>query len=155
MDIADVGYLGDALHWLHATQVQVDRFGAGLADSSARRSARIREDDWRATSHVADAHFLLVSTHNLAKALNRLPPELEIPRLSNDVSEATALLRNILEHWEEQRVSFASLKGPPCCQKHGTTSCPCRPAGVMIPVGCRGVKFGGGDGSGWVVRLGL
>ena len=29
------------------------------------------------------------------------------------------------ERIRADRVSLASLKGPPCCQKHGTTSRPC------------------------------
>ena len=43
-------------------------------------------------------------------------------------------------------LSFASLKGPPLCQKHGTTSRPLRPAGTMISEGLVGVKYVGADG---------
>src|SRR5580693_4035840 len=38
---------------------------------------------------------------------------------------------------KELRLSFASLMGPPRCQKHGTTSRPLRPAETMISVGDR------------------
>ena len=43
-------------------------------------------------------------------------------------------------------VSLASPKGPPSCQKHGTMSCPLRPALPMISEGVLSVKYVGADG---------
>ncbi len=41
----------------------------------------------------------------------------------------------------QSQLSFASPKGPPLCQKHGTTSCPLRPAVPMISEGSGSVKY--------------
>jgi len=44
-------------------------------------------------------------------------------------------------------LSLASLKGPPRCQLHGTTSRPLQPADVMIPAVGRAVKCAGAGAS--------
>jgi hypothetical protein len=55
---------------------------------------------------------------------------------------------------ENSRLSFASLKGPPLCQKHGTTSRPLRPAVTMISEVVVGVKYPRSDAVTEVPRRG-
>ena len=104
----DLTRIGDALHWLNAAQVQARRFEETFAADRERRSSRIRTDDWRGGLSSVEAHFLLVTIKHLAASLDRLPEELGAPRLSHDLRTAASLLRNILEHWDEQRAAFSN-----------------------------------------------
>lgn len=94
----------DDKHWIWLTQIQIDRFKANLDAKVAllgHRSAlgisgpyTIQEQ--KASSLVwGDAHSLVVD----AKHVSRLKPE---------TKQKIKLLRDVLEHWEEHRGTFAS-----------------------------------------------
>jgi hypothetical protein len=107
VDHDDLTRIGDALHWLGAAEVQARRFLDAFERNRAERSQRIGANDWRRGLYSTEAHFLLVAIKHLATALDRLPEALRAPRLSHDLRTAADLLRNVLEHWDEQRAAFS------------------------------------------------
>ena len=108
MDADDLTPIADALHWLNAAQVQAERFLDAFASRRTRRPGRIEPDDWRSGFYSVEAQFLVVAMGHRVTSLDRLPDVTPAPRLSPDVRTATELLRNILEHWDEQRAAFSS-----------------------------------------------
>jgi hypothetical protein len=96
--------LGDALHWIWCWHLQVDRLhestlrvtGSGTPIESRRASSR--------TSY--EEHILLVAGWNLARALNRAQPYMPQASISEETGQALRLLRDLYEHWDEQRSAF-------------------------------------------------
>lgn len=96
--------LGDLLHWIWIWHLQVGRLhestlratGTGTPLESRRASSR--------TSY--EEHILSVAGWNLARALNRAQPYLSHAAISEKTGQALELLRNLYEHWDEQRVAF-------------------------------------------------
>jgi hypothetical protein len=102
--------LDDVLHWIWSWRLQIKRIsesfnaqGSGDTDVERRRS-------WSRFSF--DEHVLTVTGGNLVRAIRRaeaLFPEIKLPE---GKSEALRLLRNLYEHWDEQRPSFRSSTIP-------------------------------------------
>lgn len=94
--------LGDARHWVWATQRQIERFVAGM-HAQALGILPPTPDEQRANSgSFADAQFLLNAANHAKKALDRLGRV----RLSEALVQAIATLRNVHEHWESERRTF-------------------------------------------------
>lgn len=104
----DFSRIAEALHWLHAAQVQARRFLVAFADQRPKRTQRIGASDWRLGFYSTEAHLLIVTMQNLITSWDRLPDTITAPQVSDQIRTATSLLRNILEHWDEQKASFSN-----------------------------------------------
>ncbi len=96
--------LDDVLHWVWSWQLQVHRLSLSTLGEGQGRD----ELDRRKSSSAAslDEHLLLVVGTNLSRALieaSKVHPPLTFPR---ELLDPLVLLRNIYEHWEEQRPTF-------------------------------------------------
>lgn len=92
---------GDALHWIRVSLLQIERFVANFLDFAEAGDQR------DATAVTADAHFLLnacAHAENALAAAGRAIPA--------DRSTTIRSLRNVHEHWDEQRKSFESGQHP-------------------------------------------
>ena len=90
--------LSEALHWINATLLQIERFVEGfllLAESDAKD----------ATIVTADAHFLLNACAQAEKALHRAGKP--VP-----ASQRTTIrsLRDVHEHWDRHKETFESKR---------------------------------------------
>ena len=101
--------LTDVLHWTWSWRLQADRLlastnaqGGGDDDVAKRRS-------FSAASY--DEHMLVVAGWNLARAVRRAEELFPSIRMT-DQAKALRLLRNLYEHWDEQRVAFQSDSQP-------------------------------------------
>ena len=102
---SDDRVLDDLLHWIWSWRVQVRRLvestaaeGRGTDDLAHRRS-------FSATSY--DEHILLVAGAQLVKALGIARDRFPACGDLGETGAALTLLRNLYEHWDEQRESFA------------------------------------------------
>lgn len=92
----DLPAVGEALHWVRATQLQIERFVESfLTETEAGRHSFLRT--------TADAHFLLNAAAQAEKAVNYLDKAMPADR-----SETLRSLRDVHEHWEQHKDSFAS-----------------------------------------------
>jgi hypothetical protein len=98
----------DALHWINAAQVQLERFATAFEESQTALRQPLGPGAWRRGMYSADAHLLLVAMRHVNTALDRIDDRFEVPALSDGLKTSTRLLRNILEHWDEQRDSFST-----------------------------------------------
>jgi hypothetical protein len=98
--------LSDALHWIWSWGVQFQRLVQSQQDEwSGKTGPEFR----RAASRFSfDEHILCVTGWNLARAIERLEAFLPSASIPSDNSEALKLLRNLYEHWDEQREAFQS-----------------------------------------------
>jgi hypothetical protein len=96
--------LGDALHWIWSWHLQVGR----LRESTLRvTSSRTPLESRRASSRTSyEEHMLLVAGWNLARALNRAQSYMPQATLSEETGQALKLLRDLYEHWDEQRLAL-------------------------------------------------
>jgi hypothetical protein len=101
----------ETLHWLWATQLQIVRFVESFNDNimlPEKRGAKkphltINEKRIYYKSST-EAHFLVISSNNLIKAIKKLG-------LTNfGISEDITILRDNLEHWEENKIQFKSTE---------------------------------------------
>ena len=94
----------DALHWIWAWRVQAERLvestnAQGLgADQTERRRSYSRAS--------LDEHLLIVVGWNLQRAIWAVSAFLPDAKPAEDHSDALRLLRNLYEHWDEQRAAF-------------------------------------------------
>jgi hypothetical protein len=96
--------LNDVKHWVWSWQLQLSR----LVDSTnAEWSGGIKQGrpkDYSRTTY--DEHALVLVGWNVGRAIKRaehLFPEI---KLASDTYRALRLLRNLYEHWDEQRKCF-------------------------------------------------
>lgn len=94
--------LSECLFWIRATQLQITRFVKNL-----RTSAGDPEDPSGYIATSSDAHFLLIAAAHVERTLARLGRELETDR-----RVALRTLRDVFEHWEQHKDSFASASLP-------------------------------------------
>src|SRR3954469_661095 len=92
--------LSEALHWVRTTQLQIARFAESFV-SAAESDAK----DFLVP--IADGHFLLNAAAQAEKALRRVDRALPEDRVLQLRS-----LRNVHEHWEQHKDSFASPRLP-------------------------------------------
>lgn len=105
-DYALLTALSDAHRWVWAALRQIERFVIALHEDSPRlpglpptpQQQRLR---WLVYS---DAELLLNAANHVLTALSRVS---DGPRLSDDLARKILHLRNIHEHWDEQRAAFA------------------------------------------------
>jgi len=96
--------VGDALHWIWSWRLQVDRlresfeteWGGGVGIERRRASSRLSFDE----------HIIAVTGWNVARAVKRVETLFPAIRLSEEQTETLRLLRNLYEHWDEQRPAF-------------------------------------------------
>jgi hypothetical protein len=103
---AQLATIGDARHFLWATQLQIERFVTAFR-RDVHRSADVPptpEDQRNSSLAFAEAEFLLNAAGQADKALRRVRGG---PRLSAKMSKDIRMLRNLHEHWDQHRASFA------------------------------------------------
>lgn len=93
------GAIGEALHWVRVTQLQVERFVESFLTEA---EADPPQSFIRTT---ADAHFLLNAAAQMEKAVRYVEQTLPAER-----SLTIRALRDVHEHWEQHKESFASPK---------------------------------------------
>ena len=103
--LARLQALGDVLMWIGASQLQIQRF---LAAWVRPTSVRPNPEAWRSSLYVVEAHLLAVTANHVVTALDALPTDVAAPSLSPEVRRSVELLRDIWEHWDEQRETFAT-----------------------------------------------
>jgi hypothetical protein len=96
--------IDDARHFVWAAQMQIERF-VNTFSSDVRVSfvPPSLEDQRRSSLAFAEAEFLLIAAAQAEKALGLL----DGPHLSANLSSDIRVLRNLHEHWEQHRASFA------------------------------------------------
>jgi len=95
--------IGNARHFLWATQRQIERYVISFNSIPYKDFPRTVERQ-RVTSLIfADAEFLLNSAAQTVKSLNRL----QGPQISNELQQDIKHLRDLHEHWEQHKSSFA------------------------------------------------
>jgi hypothetical protein len=104
----DLQNIDDALHWINAAQVQIERFSTAFQISQASSRSPLGPGAWRRGLYSAEAHLLIVAMNHVSTALERIDDRLGVATLSEGVKTSTLLLRNILEHWDEQRDAFSN-----------------------------------------------
>ena len=96
--------LDDLLHWLWSWRLQIERIGQSFkAEFSDGTNLQRRRNSSRFSF---DEHILLVVGGNLVRAIQRAEVYYPEIKLRDDQSEALRLLRNLYEHWDEQRTAF-------------------------------------------------
>lgn len=104
-DHARLAAIDDARHFVWATQMQIERFVAAFHRDGRSFLVPPTPEQQRASSLTfADAEFLLNAAGQAEKALRRIAHG---PRLSTAITRDIRDLRNLHEHWDEQRASFA------------------------------------------------
>jgi hypothetical protein len=104
LDRAHLAALDDARHFVWAAQRQTERFVIAFHTDVEPRFVPASLDDQRRSSLAfAEAEFLLIAAAQAEKALSLLGG----PNLSEDMSQDIRMLRNLHEHWEQHRESFA------------------------------------------------
>lgn len=104
-DPARLAAIGDARHFVWATQMQIERFVSAFhRDDGSILVPPTPEQQRAASLTFAEAEFLLNAAGQADKALRRIANG---PRLSAAITEDIRDLRNLHEHWDEQRASFA------------------------------------------------
>ena len=103
-DPAQLTAIDDARHFVWAAQLQIERFVAAFRQDISDLNGPPTTDDQRRSSLVfAEAEFLLNAAAQADKALKLLRG----PQLSPQMTRNIRLLRNLHEHWEQHRASFA------------------------------------------------
>lgn len=99
--------LSDSRHWVWAAQQQVERFvHAFRANAPGDRTGLppTPEQRRRGSLIYTEAEFLLNAANHVLTALSRVPNG---PKLSAALTSKIKQLRNLHEHWDEQRSAFA------------------------------------------------
>lgn len=98
--------LNDLLHWVWSWRLQVSRLGKS---TEAQYSEAKPLDQRRSRSAASyDEHALAVVGWNLARAVARAGKRFPLLGISGATYEALRLLRDLYEHWDEQRPPFHS-----------------------------------------------
>ena len=102
--------LDDVLPWIWSWRLQIERIGESFNAQGSGTTDVDRRRSWSRFS--LDEHLLTVTGGNLVRALKRAETLFPEIKLSDDKTEALRLLRNLYEHWDEQRPSFRSSTLP-------------------------------------------
>ncbi len=94
----------DLLHWLWSWQLQYGRLKEStFRDGQGSTPMEMRQAFSRTS---LDEHLLAVVGGHVVKAMEQFGDELPANMLEREHLEALRLLRNLYEHWVEQRVVF-------------------------------------------------
>lgn len=96
--MAELEQFSEALHWIRATFLQIERFVEVFLDFAESETKD-------ATQVTADGHFLLNACAQTEKALRRSGIE-----VSSDRRTTIRSLRDVHEHWEQHKKSFESKR---------------------------------------------
>jgi hypothetical protein len=103
-DPAQLAAIGDARHFVWAAQLQIERYIAAFRGDMKNSLVPPTTYDQRRSSQVfAEAEFLLNAAAQASKALQRLGG----PQFSHQMATDIRLLRDLHEHWEQHKASFA------------------------------------------------
>ena len=102
--------LDDVLHWVWSWRLQIKRIGESFNLQGAGNNDVERRQSWSRFSY--DEHILAVTGGNLVRAIARAEALFPEIKLSDHKGEALRLLRNLYEHWDEQRPSFRASDAP-------------------------------------------
>ena len=98
--------LEDVLHWVWSWRTQLRRLQTSTVEQGAGDTAIDRR---RSSSRASfDEHMLAVVGWNLTRALDTAQGRLPEVTVSRHTRDALRLLRNLYEHWDQQRLSFGS-----------------------------------------------
>lgn len=102
--------LNDLLHWIWSWRLQLAR----LIDSTNRQGQGDTPTDKRRSFSRAscDEHLVLVVGRNVVRAISRAEKVFPGTDFELHEDEALSLLRNLYEHWDEQRSSFQNATIP-------------------------------------------
>lgn len=100
--------VSEALHWIWSWNVQLDRLYLSTKAEWNMNQTEISslESEKICSRTSLDEHLLLVVGRNVLRAIDCLPPHLADGTIPTNTREALNLLRNIYEHWDEQRAAF-------------------------------------------------
>ena len=104
--------LNDVLHWIWSWRVQLRRFRESTQEQGSGADALEQRKSFSKASF--DEHLLLVAGGNLVRAIDRATERFAQTEGFAQISmaEAVGLLRNLYEHWDEQRRSFQEKDTP-------------------------------------------
>ena len=94
----------DVLHWLWSWRLQVERHAESTRHDGEGDTHLQQLKAFSRTSY--DEHILTVVGAHLVRAIDRAEQELGESLLNTEAAEALPLLRNLYEHWAEQRPAF-------------------------------------------------
>lgn len=94
----------DVLHWLWSWRTQVERHSESTNHDGTGSTALERRRTFSRTSY--DEHMLTVVGAQLIKAIQRAEAQSGESLFDSEAAPALTLLRNIYEHWDEQRPAF-------------------------------------------------
>ena len=96
--------LNDLLHWIWSWRVQLKR----LAESTREQGSGANTIEKRQSFSCAslDEHLVAVVGWNLIRAIDQTQEVFQHVELELDNQEPVRHLRNLYEHWDEQRLSF-------------------------------------------------
>lgn len=94
----------DLLHWIWSWRVQFDRLRESTYKDGFGKSLDVKRRSFSRTS--LDEHLLAVVGGHLVKAMDEFGSGLPVHALAPAHLEALRLLRNLYEHWDEQRESL-------------------------------------------------
>lgn len=100
----------DLLHWIWSWRVQFDRLRESTSKDGCGKSPDLMRESFSRTS--LDEHLLAVVGGHLVKAMDEFGSGLPVHDLAPDHLEALRLLRNLYEHWDEQRESLRDPAKP-------------------------------------------
>jgi hypothetical protein len=106
-DPRKLGAIGDVRHFLWATQRQIERYVVSFHCMPQHITPDTVEHKRLASLVFADAEFLLNAAAQTVKALVHLHGG---PQLSSGVAQDIKHLRDLHEHWEQHKASFANPK---------------------------------------------
>lgn len=95
----------DVLHWIWSWRIQVERHADSTHRDGVGSTPLERRRAFSRTSY--DEHMLTVVGSQLIKAIRRAEAQFEESLFDGEAAPALTLLRNIYEHWDEQRPAFA------------------------------------------------
>ena len=96
--------LNDVLHWIWSWRVQVGRLVTSTDAQGVGESALEKRRSYSLASF--DEHLLIVTGWNLARALRSAGKRFPSIATADTTHEPLRRLRNLYEHWDQQRKSF-------------------------------------------------
>lgn len=106
----NVEAISDVLHWIWSWRLQVVRLRQTTAKQGQGDSDVERRQSYSAASY--DEHALAVVGCHVVRAVDRAGQRFGSIAVAEQQSEPLRLLRDLYEHWDEQRESFRA-GGPP------------------------------------------
>lgn len=98
--------IDEVLHWLWSTKLQVERLAESTKNEWESMGADRIENKRLCSKTSCYEHLLLVTGRNLLRAIDIAKTYYSKIDLRPETREAIKLLRDIYEHWDEQREAF-------------------------------------------------